>query len=128
MAQGVKGAGLDERFNHAAVDCLVGTAGYKVGKVGVGTVGGAFFDDDIGSTLADAFDRGHAEADTAAVTRQDRCEVGTGGIDIGAEHRHVHGVALLEEGGDLIGIALFGGEHGRHELDRSWPSNRPCGN
>ena len=45
-------------------------------------------------------------------------ECGAGFVDVGAEYGQMHGAALIEKVGNFIGVALFGGKDGSHELNR----------
>ena len=80
-AEGVEGAGIDERLDAAAVEHLRHALD-EVEQVGEGAVGRALLDDGVHDVLAEALEAAQAVADVALLVDG---ELGVGFVDVGAE-------------------------------------------
>ena len=111
----VKGASADEAVERAGIEVELAEAADEVAEVLVRSILLAFGDDIARGLFADALDGAEAEAD--GVVLDDRREVGVGLVHVRAEGLHAEGFDFAHEFGELVGVALFGGQHRSHELD-----------
>ena len=113
----IHGAGLDEAFDHAAVDGAQIDALAEIVERSEGAGFGAGFRDGLDRVRADVLDRAEAEADAFVGSGNDGREVEIGGIDVGREHADAHFAALVDVLDHLRGVAGFRGQQRGHELD-----------
>ena len=113
----IHGAGLDEAFDHAAVDCAQIDALAEIVERGEGAAVGARFRDRFDRVRAHVLDRAEAEADAFVGSGNDRREIEVGRIDVGGKHADVHFAALIDVLDHLRRVAGFRRQQGRHELD-----------
>ena len=115
-AQRVEGAGLDQALHDLAVEDLGVVLEEEVeGRLeAAGPLPGR--DELLDGRLADALDRGQAEADVAALDRE--AEVAR--VDVGRQDLDAHLVALADVLDDLGRRPALGfrGQQGGHEVDR----------
>ena len=110
----VERAGLDQALDHAPVDQAQVDAHAEVLQRRERAVLGARLEDRLHRGLADVLDGGQAEPDRVA----GHAEAHLRGVDVGRLHADAHRPAFLDVLHDLVGVAHFRRQQGRHELDR----------
>ena len=112
----VKAARARQGFDRTGVEGLVTHAADEIREILEGAIGLTLCHDGTGGAFADALDR--TESETDGVVLDDGSEVGVRLVYIRPKHLHAQGFDFRHEFRQLVSVALFGGQHGRHELDR----------
>ena len=112
----VEGPGAGQAVQRTGVEVRVPHAADEVAEILERSGLLAFGHDGARGHLADALDGAEAEADRVVLGHGR--EVGVGLVHVRTQHPHAEGLDLGHELRELVGVALFGGQDGRHELDR----------
>ena len=116
LAEAVAGAGLDQGFEHLAVDR---TEIDPIAEIWQGTERATFFargEHGFHGGFAHAFDSGEAIADYGAVSRGGELHLRF--IDIRRQHIDAHRLGFVDQDGELAGVAHVVGTQGGKKFHR----------